>query len=108
MADTKKKPRQRPPRKERPKQTFIPGTEPPSFPDIDEAVDSYVDRRDERMELLQQEIKARDVLLLRMKDRGLKEYRVNGKVVTVTADTTEKVSVKVAKEKADVDTDADE
>lgn len=107
-AAAKKKPRQRPPRKERPKRTFIPGTEPPSFKDIDEAVDRYVDLRDERMELTKQEISARDVLIARMKDHELSTCRVNGKVVTLVADTTEKVSVKAAKRDSDVEVEEEE
>ena len=49
-------------KKRKPKQQYIPGAEPPSIPEIDEAADDYVDLRDRRMELLDRETAAKDVI----------------------------------------------
>lgn len=76
----------------RPKQKHLPGLEPPSIPKIEKLADTYVERRDERMAMLESEIAAKDLLFAAMKEAGLKHYEYDGKLIEVLA--TEKVKVK--------------
>jgi hypothetical protein len=83
------------------KQTFIPGTEPPSFPDIDKLADEYVSVRDTRMALSLEEKGKKELLRLKMKAHDLTYYEFDGKTVQIL----EEESVKVKRKKDD---DSDE
>lgn len=85
----------------RKKQTFIPGTEPESHPDIDRAAELYVDARDERCRLSKEEAEAQDNLLETMLKHGLSTYEFDGKIVVALSKT--KIVVKTKKDKANGD-----
>lgn len=80
----------------RPRQGQIPGTEPPRVQEVEEAADTYVAARDERMRLLKDETKLADRLLFVMREHSLRVYEFDGQ--TVSLDTTEKVRVRRKKE----------
>jgi hypothetical protein len=79
----------------KPRQRHIPGTEPPSIPEIDKAAEEYVEARDLRTGQQKIEITRQDTLLRLMKDNKLSVYEYDGKVVTIK--DLEKVKVKRAK-----------
>jgi hypothetical protein len=79
----------------KPRQQHIPGTEPPSVPEIDKAAEEYVEARDLRMGQQKIEITRQDTLLRLMKEHKLMVYEYDGKVVTIK--DLEKVKVKRAK-----------
>lgn len=91
------------PKAERSKQGHLEGMEPPSIPKIDKLADAYVEARTERMQLLTEEVKRRDLLEVAMREAGLKVYEYDGKTVELVAE--EKVKVRTKK---DVDADVDE
>jgi hypothetical protein len=82
------------PRARKPKQAYIPGTEPPSFPAIDSAAEEYVAARDDRMARLKEEIKCGDKLLALMKEYSLESYSFDGCDVVLDSKTKVKVSRK--------------
>lgn len=94
MATKEKK--KRPPRSKRPKQSYIPGTAPPSVPEIDKAADAYRDARDARMLAGEEEQELQKALLALMHKNNLTtyEYEDNGTWYTVRLNPVEKVSVK--------------
>ncbi len=94
--ETATKPRQR-----KPKQQFIPGTEPPSIPAIDAAAEEYRDARDARMVCLKEEIKLGDALLALMHEHSLLTYDFDG--ATVTVDSKEKIKVRRKEDTGDGD-----
>lgn len=57
------------------KQTFLPGTEPPSIPALDEAMARYQELKTERMELTKQEVEAKAKVAELMKAHKLKAYK---------------------------------
>lgn len=79
-------------KRRRPKQLNIPGTEPPSVPEIEEAADEYRSRRDRRMAAGEDETEAADRLLALMKEHGLQVYTFDG--YTVTMKRLDKVQVR--------------
>lgn len=85
-----------PPRSRRPRQQQIPGTEPPSIKEIDDAAEQYVDRRDMRMSLGKEESEAAEKLQALMKANNLSFYEYEGNIVTLDSVT----KVKVKKKKA--------
>lgn len=70
----------------------------PSHKDIDKAADIYVAARDERMGASKNETEAKDHLLRKMAEHGLKSYRIpdTNLLVTVT-EGAHNVSVKTVK-----------
>jgi hypothetical protein len=62
----------------KPKQKMIPGTEPVSFPDLDRTIDNYVEKRDSRMETLQDEVKLKAKLIEQMAEHNLESYKYDG------------------------------
>jgi hypothetical protein len=95
-----------------PKQTQLPGTEEPSFPDIEEAADQYVSIRDKRMVLTTKEVEAKtklmDVMRAHQKDLSVTAdgdacYRFDNEIVILT----EKANVKVKNANDDADEDED-
>lgn len=92
MAKTKKP---RPPRQRKPKQTYIPGTEPPCFPEIDGAAENYYEAMQERVKLSKEEDEAKDNLIDKMKAHGLTRCEYDDKVVSIT----DKSNVKVKRKK---------
>jgi len=85
--------------KKRAKQQFIPGTEPPSIPALDEAAEKYVGIRDDRMRLTKAEAKAIDELLDLLREHGLASYEFDGNVVEISH--KDKVKVRRKKEGGD-------
>lgn len=87
-----KKPKAKRERKPKTKQGYLdPAMEPPCVPAIDSLADLYMEKRDERMAALKEEVELNDQLDKLMKDNRLTVYEYNGKVVTVN--TVEKVKV---------------
>jgi len=76
----------------RKRQAFIPGTEPPSIPEIDEAADVYVELRDNRMGQQKDEAEALEKLTALMHQNSVTTYEYDGK--TVTLEALEKVRVR--------------
>lgn len=89
------KTRTRKPREPKAKQAHLPGMDPPSITEIDEAAEAYVEVRDERMALTESEGERRGLLLELMKKHELSTYEFDGKIVSVLAE--EKVKVKKSK-----------
>ncbi len=89
------------PRAPRPKQQFIPGTEPLSVPEIDKAAEEYVDCRDTRTADLKLEIEAKNVLLALMKEHGFDSYTFDSYIVTRDVIEGVKVKRKKTEEKGD-------
>ena len=56
-------------------QQQIPGTEPPSIAEVEEAAENYRTFRDERMKLQEKETEAQKALVAVMQSRNLKTYR---------------------------------
>lgn len=83
-------------KKKKPKQRHLEGMEPPSIPKLDKLADTYVERRGERMAMLQSEIAARDLLEAAMHENGLTSYEYDGKTVEIVA--TQKVKVRTKKD----------
>lgn len=84
----------------KPKQSFIPGTEPKRFKDLDEAAEEYREGRDERMEATTVEVERKNKLIELMKKHKLVQYDIPGtdppeEVVLVV----EKEGVKLRKKK---------
>jgi hypothetical protein len=90
-------------KKKRVRQTYIPGTEPLSIPAIDKQADYYMDRRDTRMTLGQEEKQEKQKLLDLMKEHGLYSYEFDGFLVT----RTEEQDIKVRKKKKEKDNGAE-
>lgn len=93
------------PRKRR-EQQEIPGTEAPKHPEVEEAAETYVGFRDERITLQDSERAAKKTLVDTMQQHGVTTYRyVDGEGVTriVTAET--KVNAKVSKDRKAKDED---
>ena len=59
----------------KPKQTEIPGVERKKVAELDRAAELYVEARDERMELTEKEVAARDALIAVMKKHSLSIYK---------------------------------
>lgn len=75
------------------------GVEKKTVPEIENAANEYVDVRDKRRSILEEEIKLKAELLAAMHKAGVKVYEFDGKVVTIKPkDATENVAVKVKKE----------
>ncbi len=89
------------PRAKKPKQSMIPGTEPESIPEIDNAAENYVLSRDSRMENLKSEIKYGQTLLDLLQKHKLTAYEYDGKIVAL--DSVTKVKVRNKKEKDPLD-----
>lgn len=90
MAKTKS----RPPRHRRPKQGFIPGTEPPSVPAIDAAADTYYDAMQERCRLSKEEDEAKVNLMDKMKESGFHIYQTPDGLIVRLLDGKTNVKVK--------------
>lgn len=87
--------RVRPPRAKRPKQSFIPGMEPPSNRAVDTAADDYVETRDERMKLSKEEKRSKQNLIEKMVEAGLDAYETpHGLIVLLLSDKDVKVKTK--------------
>lgn len=81
------------------KQGYLPGAEhmaPPSFRDIDDAAESYVEARNDWQERGATMNDLHADLLALMKEHDLKVYEFNGSVITV--DATERVHVRKKKQ----------
>lgn len=96
MAKAKRKPKVRSRKRDRAKQGYFEGMEPPSIKEIDRAAERYVDIRDERMALTPVEVKSKDALHALMKKHELKTYEFDGYIVSVEPSEE---TVKVAKKK---------
>lgn len=81
--------------KRRPKQQHIPGMEPPTIREIEDAAETYVTYRDARMRAGESEQQAAANLLSLMHKNNLTEYEYEGRKVLIAQ--LEKVKVKKAK-----------
>lgn len=83
------------------KPTHIEGMEPPTVADIDQAAEAFLEIRNRRMDLTEQETARNRELMEAMKRHGLESYEFpngdNTYVVTVSKETVE--TVKVARKK---------
>lgn len=95
MASKKAPPPAPPPAaaKRRPKQTFIPGTEPKSVPDIDDVAERLYETRKERMELSRKEGELVAKLVVLLKQHKLRVYK-NDELEVELRVVEEKVRVK--------------
>lgn len=91
-----------PTRPEQPKQTYIPGTEPPSIPDLDDAMEVYQDIKGRRCALTAKETEAKQSMVALAKahadkigkdSNGVLKYK-SDHLVLVIAPKDEAVSVK--------------
>ena len=96
-------------RKPRERQSRLPGMERPSNPTIDRAADEYVEARDERMKLTQQEVALKENVRKLMKKHKRKSYSSAAVEITVEPpDGEDKIIVKAKKKKVTrLDADAD-
>jgi ABC-type Fe3+/spermidine/putrescine transport system ATPase subunit len=81
-------------------QQEIPGTEAPKHPEIEEAAETYVAYRDERMDLAVKERESKKALVETMARHGVTMYKFkdgDGAARTVVAET--KVNAKVSKDR---------
>lgn len=85
----------------RPKQMNIPGTLPPRIKELEKAADKYVEARDSRIALTEEEVASREALAALMHQHGLTSYRYDERIITLVP--AEKVKVK--KDKPEVDDD---
>lgn len=82
------------------KQLEVPGTEPVRFEDVEDAALEYREVRDRRQALTEQEVEKQAVLVQRMKDHGIPEYKFrddDNRPVTVSLESTTKAKVRLAK-----------
>lgn len=86
----------------KPKQSFIPGTEPPSFPDLDELGKEYQEKKTARMELLAEEIDLKAKLQAAMHAHKLDYYPIPDTDLEITLEKSEE-TVKVKRRKAPKD-----
>lgn len=100
-----KKKRGRPPKA---RQTYLPDMEPPSIPEIDMAAESYLEARNSRQEMTEEEVKRKEALKELMKKHGLQAYDFGSYTVTRTAEVIENVKVKRKKAEANGDEDGDD
>lgn len=94
-------------RTRRPKQVYLPGTDP-SIPEIDDLADRYVEARDQRQVMLADEIRLKEQLMGLMHEHKLKTYEYANKIVRLVM-SEEKVQVKrkkAKKEKIDLNGEA--
>jgi hypothetical protein len=83
-------------------QGYIPGTEPETHKDIDQAAKVYYKAMTERKELSEEEDQAKDNLIDKMKEHRLQYYETkDGKVVTLTETSNLKVKPKKVKHPTD-------
>ena len=79
------------------KQARLPQMDDPVIEEIEAAAEKYVDIRDQRMALTDQEVDRKGLLLTLMKRHDKTHYKRNGVEVSVVVEK-EKVKVKVSKD----------
>jgi hypothetical protein len=84
-------------KKAREKQKFIPGTEPVSIKEIEDVAEAYVDVRDKRMNLTEDESEFKTKLIEVMKKHNLETYNFNGYIVVRSHIDEDEVKVKKAR-----------
>jgi hypothetical protein len=82
----------------KPKQKELPGMEDRKLEDLHRAAEQYADVRDERMELLDQEIELKARVAKLMHDHKRTTYSYHGLIITLVPGE-ETVKVKVPKDK---------
>lgn len=109
MPKTKPKPKARKPARpahaapgRRPKTPHLPGLEPVVIPELDRLAEAYVETRNSRMKLTEQEVQEREALVATMRKHQQTVYRVEdgGDPLIVTLTETAKVQVRRAKDAA--------
>lgn len=105
MPKTKPKPRPRtrptaPAPARRPRSPHLPGLEPVVIPELDRAAEAYLETRNARMKLTEQEVQEREALVATMRKHKQSVYRVEdgGDPLIVTLTETAKVQVRRAKD----------
>ena len=99
---TRKKPPARKPAprpsgsRSRPRSQHLPGLEPVVIPELDRAATAYVETRNARMKLTEQEVSERDALIATMRKHRQTVYRVEdgGDPLLVTLTESAKVQVR--------------
>ena len=94
------------PKRGRPRQQDLPGTENRAIRPLEALAAEYVDIRDQRMALTEQESPLRERLLKLMKKLGRETYRRDGILIEIVHEK-EKVRVKIKKAGSGDDADAD-
>ncbi len=89
------------PRAPRPKQQFIPGTEPPSIPEIDQAAEAYYEAMKERLPYTAEEKAAKETLINKMVEHRQVRYEFNGFVVNLVDSKNVVVKPKKTEENGD-------
>ena len=82
----------------RARQSELPGVEREKIPAIEEAAERYVKLRDRRMSVLEDEIEAKQALLLAMTEARKKSYRTDDDRI-VTVEPKQQVRVKKIEDK---------
>lgn len=96
-------------RTKRPKQGRLPGMEPLSVREIDDAAANYFEVMTDRCKLSKDEDEAKDCLIDKMKTHGVDRYETpDGLVVTVTAKSNVKCRRKKEESNGDGDEDGDD
>lgn len=80
------------------KQARLPGTEGPEIEELEEAAFKYAEIRDQRMELTQREVSAKQTVLALMKKHKKNDYNHAGVEIEVVLEV-ETVKVRIKKEK---------
>lgn len=84
--------------KSKPKQESFEGMEPVEIAEVTKAAEVYVDARDERMQLTEQEVEKQELLVTAMKKHGLDKYRTPDGLLVTLVPGKEKAKVKRAGE----------
>lgn len=89
--------------KRRARQAQLPALADKVDRELSDLAEHYVEVRDERMVLTKKEIERRDLLGLKLKERGLTSYTDPETGMVVTLDVTEKVKVKRPRDDEDAE-----
>ena len=93
------------PKKPRPRDQRLPGTEDTVIQEIENAAESYAAARDERMELTKVEVERKSAIMATMKRHGKRHYKRDGIESDIVTES-ESVKVKIHKPATDTGVDA--
>lgn len=85
------------------KQQVIPGTKSRAIREIDDAAEAYLDVRDKRQRMTEQEVEKRSALEGVMRRHKLREYRSDDAGLSVTLVGQEKAKVRRTTDEAEAD-----
>lgn len=78
----------------KPKQEHLPGQEPVKIAAVHNAIEAYVEARDERMKLTVVEVQKRTLLMEIMKKHGITTYAVDGHLADIESEEKIKARLK--------------